>query len=173
MSDAQKETVVLTAAQLAEKIDPAILETSKLLVDSTTIDLEKETGVVSAETYEKILVAAGSSLEQATILHGVHQNLYPALAHAVGVMSVPAMADKADLKKIVVEMPLIGKDRVVVSFDRERTYADAGSNGTITKPGQVLVQHNVYGTKNRGEVAKVKNFLSQLALESLKGSDKK
>lgn len=173
MSDAQKEAVVLTAAQLAEKIDPAILFTSKILTEATTLDLEKETGVVSADTYEKLLLAAGSSLEQATIIDGVHKNLYPGLAHAVGVMSVPAMADKPELKKIVVEMPLLGKDKVVVSFDRERTYADAGNNGTITKPGQVLVQHNVYGTKNRGEVAKVKNFLSQLALESLKGSDKK
>lgn len=165
MSEVQKTE---TAAELLAKISPRTLELSLQLKEGLTVDAEKETGVISAETYAAIL-PEGLTVEMAEKFREFHGELYPALGHLAGEVGVPLMVANPEMKRLVLEMPTVGKDRINVSFDRERTYADNQTKGTLVKHGQVLVQHHVYGTKNRGEVAKVKNFLSQLAHEALAG----
>lgn len=160
-----------TAAELLEKISPEVLEMSAKIVPALTIDVEKESGVISAELYAQLL-PEGLTMDLAKQLQDHHSVLYPALAHAVGTTVTPLMAEHAELKKVVVEMKAVGKDNIVVNFDRERTFADNTTKGTITKAGQVNIAHNTYGTKNRGEVTKVKGFLTALAFESLSGAKK-
>lgn len=166
----------LTAAELAEKISPEVEALAKLFEAKITVPTV-EKGAASAdlsigkEVYGETL-AEGLTVELAEQFAKHHSLMYPALGLAVGRVSTKLAAENPDLKKVVLEMPTIGKDRVVVNYDRERTFADNQTKGTITKPGQINIQHNVYGTKNRGEVSKVKSFLTLLAFESLSGDKK-
>lgn len=165
-----------TSGELLEKIDPKVEALAQMFEAKIGVP-ELEKGAASAdlsigkEVYGETL-SEGLTVELAEQFAKHHSLLYPALGLAVGRVSTKLAAANPDLKKVVLEMPTIGKDRVVVNYDRERTFADNQSKGTITKPGQINIQHNVYGTKNRGEVTKVKSFLTQLAFESLSGDKK-
>lgn len=165
-----------TSTELLAKVSPEVAAMADIFEAKFTLPtLEK--GATSADLIiDKAAYAEslpeGLTIELAEQFAKHHSVMYPALGLAVGRVSTKLAAENPDLKKVVLEMPAIGKDRVVVNYDRERTFADNQAKGTITKPGQINIQHNVYATKNRGEVTKVKSFLTALAFESLSGDKK-
>lgn len=159
------------AVDLLAKISPEVDAMSALIVaDSKAAGkLEGNDLPLSAELYGKILEGNGLTLEQAEAFQKVHSTLYPALAKATGELAVPEMAANKDLQKVSLQLRTVGKDVIRTNFERERTFPDQQTKGTITKMGQVNIDHQTYGTKNRGEVTKVKSYLSALALEALAG----
>lgn len=149
------------------EIKPAVLEMSEK-IQAAAEKLDPKTGAIptSPELYASLL-PEGLTMEMAQAFQDHHSILFPAAMHATGVLSIPAMAEHKDLNKTTMVIAAAGKDRISVNFDRERTYPDQQTKGTLTKPCQVNIGYDIYGTKNRGEVSKVKAFLTQAAHDAL------
>jgi hypothetical protein len=158
------------AADLLAKINPEVAALSERIVAGVKADGKIEGGdhVASAALYASLL-PEGLTIEQAEGFAKFHSVLYPAMGKAAGELGVPAFVADKELQKINLQLPTIGKDVIRANFERERTFPDQQTKGTITKMGQVQIDHQIYGTKNRGEVTKVKSYLSALALEALAG----
>ena len=102
----------------------------------------------------------------AAVLHGEqkHRTTFIAAAgHAFGGNSIDAMKKNAELSSTSVSIPTIGKDSIDLTFKREVPVPNAGGEGTKTSYGSLQVKVNTYSAGNRGQLAKVKQDLSERA----------
>ena len=147
-------------------IKPEVIAISEKIAADVKYDAATGVGVTSAALYESLL-PEGLTMEHVLALQDHNTNVFAGAAHAVGTTSIPLMVEHKDLNKTTVQIAVGKKDLIRVNFDRERTFPDNANKGTINKPGQVNVDFVQYGTKNRGEVTKVKSFLTSMAMEAL------
>lgn len=114
-------------------------------------------GTVTKETYVKIM--------------DIHDAIYKGAGLAVGEAGTKAMKKNAELSTVTVTMPTFGKDVIQFGLRREAPYTlrdgDGKVTGTGTSYGSLTVDHKIYGTKNRGEMSKVKSIISELAAASI------
>lgn len=151
---------------MSAEIKPEILALSALIAADVKYDPATGVGVTSADLYASLL-PEGLTMDHVLALQDHNTNVFAGAAHAVGTTSIPVMVEHKDLNKTTVQIAVGKKDVIRVNFDRERTFPDNQNKGTITKPGQVNIDYVQYGTKNRGEVTKVKSFLTTMAMEAL------
>ena len=90
-----------------------------------------------------------------------------ALASTLGNAAIPELKKNKNLDKITVSLPTVGKDAFNATFDRERQVPSRDENnkpnGTRPAYGIVNVEHTMYGTRNRAQMASVKKMLSEKA----------
>jgi NADPH-dependent glutamate synthase beta subunit-like oxidoreductase len=153
---------------MSVEIKKEVVEMAALIKADLKIDASTGVGVTSAALYEQLL-PEGLTMDQVKALQDHNSTVFAAAALAVGESSIPLMKDNKDLEKVTAEILVGHKDKIKINFDRERSFPDQQTKGTITKMGQVNIGYDMYGTKNRGEVTKVKNFLTEMALEALGG----
>lgn len=166
MSDVK---AVEKALDLIEKVKPEVVAMAEVIQGKIKVDPATGVGSPLTSALYAELLPEGLTMELAEQFSEHHSILFPAVALAIGNVSTPLMAENKELNKVTFEMPAVGKDKIRVNFDRQRSFPDQQTNGTITKLGQVNIDYVQYGTKNRGEVTKVKNFLTAQALEVLGG----
>ena len=150
MSDIKKEVVDLAAVLKKE------------------IKVDNKTGIatITDGIYEKNLPdgLTKTAIEQ---LQAYNTRMAAAATLAVGEIGCDTFKKHKDLDSIDLEVPLIGKDRLNISFDRSRQVPLRGENGvtgTQTKYGSASVSYDMYGTGPRGELKKVKQYLAEQAL---------
>lgn len=85
---------------------------------------------------------------------------------ALGQAAIPAMKKHKDLDNLTLNMPLVGKDNLQVNFKRQDEVGAPGAAEKTTKFGVVSAKMQIYGTKTRGEFAKVREELSQDATDA-------
>lgn len=93
-----------------------------------------------------------------------------AAAWATGEIGIPAMEKDGDLKKVTATFPMLGKDSVGVTLNRERQVpAGLGQPAGETKTayGTMTVKHDIYSTGSVGDLKHIKHLVSERALEKL------
>lgn len=143
-------------AALAEKLKGHITYADKKLT-------------VSPDAYIQTL-PEGLTAEHVNALHEHHSNLFPAVTLAGGSASQSAMEKEKDITALSLEFPMIGKDHFDVHYNREQTFPNPAGGEPITKFGTVrtaLTTHSAISS--RGEMNKVRDFLSAEALKAFAG----
>lgn len=165
------------------EIKPEVLEMSKAL--KAGLPVGKDGSCVPEEgLYEKTvdegvkkflsdeLTAAlpdGAILE---VLKGEQQHRTVFMAgggHALGGNSIDVMKKNAEVGSVSVSIPTIGKDSIDMTFKREVPVPNAGGEGTKTSFGSLQIKVNTYSAGNRGQLAKVKQDLSERAQAAFGG----
>jgi hypothetical protein len=132
------------------------------------ITLDAKTGIatITPDTYEKLLPATITK-ESIEALQEYNSNVVAAATLALGELSIPAMKKHKDLDDVKLEIPMIGKDTLNVSFARARQVPNPqrgdGDPATLTKFGSASVSFDMYSTGPRGELKKVKALLTEQA----------
>ncbi len=88
---------------------------------------------------------------------------------AAGEVAVPALKKHKSLESVHVTLPLTGRDNLGVKIDRSRTVphrSEDGVHGTRQKFGSSTQELNLFATRNRGDLAKAKNWVSEQATGS-------
>ncbi len=155
----------------ASDIKPAVLDMSKQI--KVEIALDKATGVatVPADLYERLL-PDGLTVGAIKIQQEHNSVFAAATLHALGQVAVPALHKNKDIDSVDLSVPTVGKDTFNASVQRSRQVPNRtpdGVSGTTTKFGSSSIEFNMYGTKSRGQIAKVKDALSAEATKILGG----
>jgi hypothetical protein len=157
------------AESKAGVINQEILDLEQMLAKVMTLD--KKTGKIEIEegTYVKFL-PEGITEEQVKSVQAYNSLMATAAGLAVGNMAIPTMTKDAELNKVTLTLPTVGKDYIGISFDRSRQVPARDDNnqpcGTRTKFGNLSVEHAMYSTKSRGQLLAVKTLLGEQAMAS-------
>jgi hypothetical protein len=149
----------------ATEIKSDILELSKTLKGKIKIG---ENGVATVEegTYVSLL-PEGVTEDNARKLQSFHSELAAAATLATGELAVPYMKKHKDVVSVDLTIPMIGKDSLDVNIKREKTVTNPQSKEQSTVYGAATAGFTVYSTRPRGEMAKVKSHLAELAMKAL------
>lgn len=147
------------------EIKKEILDLATKLKSEFTLDHKTGIVAVTADAYEKLL-PEGLTKEIVEQLQTYNTEMLAASTYMVGEMSIPAMTKNKDLDNVKLEMPMIGKDLLHVSFDRSRQVPSRGEDGvagTKTKFGASSASFEIYSAGPRGELKKIKHMLAEQA----------
>lgn len=156
----------MTVETTKSNLKPETLSLSERLQAEITLDPKTGTTQRPEDIVAKVL-PEGLTIDMIERVDSFKAELVTAGAHALGVISNPAMAENADLTRTTLTLPTSGKNYIGFAYDRSRqvpTRNEDGTTGTREKFGVVTADIVSYGTKNRGEFAKVKSELSEMAL---------
>lgn len=147
------------------EIKTDVLELSKTLKGRIKIG---ENGVASIEpgTYVSLL-PEGVTEDNVKKLQSFHSELAAAATLATGELAVPYMKKNKDVASVDLSIPMIGKDSLDVNIKREKTVTNPTTKEQSTVYGAATAGFSVYSTRPRGEMAKVKSHLAELAMKAL------
>lgn len=165
----EKQALKLDAAQLFAKLDAKVQAATTTAESYLTVT--GANGTFAPEAYEKLLEQQGVDKETYIRVQEANAVIYPALAAALGHKGVPVLKENAEVNNIVAVMNAFGKDVISVGLKRSNPYtlrdSDGKVTGTGTSYGVLTVDHKIYGTKTRGQMAQVKGMIGELATASL------
>lgn len=149
----------------ANEIKSDILELSKTLKGKIKIG---ENGVATVEEGTYIaLLPEGVTEDNARKLQSFHSELAAAATLATGELAVPYMKKHKDVASVDLTIPMIGKDSLDVNIKREKVVTNPQTKSQSTIYGAATTGFTVYSTRPRGEMAKVKSHLAELAMKAL------
>lgn len=102
-------------------------------------------------------------------LQGFHSTLAAATTLATGELAVPYLKKNKDVNVVELSLPMVGKDTLDVTIKREKAGINPSTKEATLTYGAASTGFSVYSTRSRGEMAKVKSHLAELALKSLGG----
>jgi hypothetical protein len=154
-------------------INQATLDTSAKALPHLTLEHTKgasEATIKPAADLYKLLLDEDVSMEMVEKVRQNDARIAAGLAHATKEISLPAMKKDKALEKVTLEVAATGKDTFGVAYNRSRRVPDRSSgeaNGTKMAYGVMSVDFNMYGTKNRAQLAAVRQAASAEAMEAL------
>ncbi len=176
--------VVIMGRKTYESL-PKPLEGRKMIIVSTTMlhelhpdaNKQKVNAIYNNDNYivdslEKAISCADYNFKDKKIfiIGGVKSyqkyvtDMAAAAPLALGELSLPVMKKSKDVTQTEVEIPLIGKDTMSVSFTGTKEVRNPSADGEMmTKFGTVNVSIDSYAAGNRGELKKVKSILAEQA----------
>lgn len=125
-------------------------------------------GTFEEGTYEKSLAVAGLDLDTVKKVQEHHGNLVAAVGLAVGEEGVKFLKKHKDINAVEAEIKF-GNDTLSSIMYRSKEYG-AGPNsdgGKITKYGVLESKYTAMGSTNKGQLAKVRQHLNNLAAAAL------
>lgn len=127
-----------------------------------------ENGVASIDKDTYVTLLPETVSEPAVrALQGFHSELAAAATLATGELAIPYLKKNKDVGSVNLSIPMIGKDTLDVSIKREKVVTNPASGEKTTTYGAATTGFSVYSTRPRGEMAKVKSHLAELAMKSL------
>ena len=127
-------------------------------------------GTATATIDENAYVAnlpEGITKEIVEQLNDYDTSVASALACTLGNAAIPEIKKNKNLDHVILTLPTVGKDSFKATFDRERQVPSRDENnkpnGTRPTFGVVNVDHTMYGTRNRAQMASVKKMLGEKA----------
>ncbi len=154
-------------------ISQETLDTSAKAKPNLTLDYkdgEEEARITpSAELY-KLLLSDGNSIDNVELVRQDDARIAAGAAHAVQELGLEAMKKHPKLQRVILELPATGKDYFGIAYNRSRQVPDRaadGTRGTKTAYGVMTVDFNMYGTKNRAQLAAVRQAASTAAFDAL------
>ncbi len=149
-----------------------VLDLSQTIAKGLTLDTKNNTVTAAEGLYESIL-PEGITMDYLERVQAHNTDVIAATQLAVGRIAIPAMHKHADLNKVTLSLPTVGKDTFDFAFDRSRQVRDGAPTdkdaGMKTKYGASTVSVDIYGAGSRGSLAAVKALLSVEATETLGG----
>jgi hypothetical protein len=148
------------------EIKSDIVSLSKTLKGKITIG---DNGVATVEpgTYVALL-PEGISEDNVKQLQSFHSELAAAATLATGELAVPYMKKNKTVTQVELSIPMVGKDALDVTIKREKTVINpTNKEQSSTVYGAATAGFTVYSTRPRGEMAKVKSHLAELAMKAL------
>jgi hypothetical protein len=156
-----------TETATESKVHPRVRSLADTLKAEITVDKKTGTSTPSADYLEKTL-PEGLTVDHIKATFDHVQDLVAAGTLALGELSTPVMKKDESLTRTSLVLPLTGKNHIGVVFDRTREVRAPGSDTPVTKYGSSTQEVVIYGAKNRGELAKVKDELADLAMAAFK-----
>lgn len=163
------------AADKAKSDTPEISQGTKNLAEVFRHDIkdkfsaEKKTHTAEKKLFERVLPEDVTPEMMRSVFDALGE-IYPAAQLALGEEAVKVMKKNSEVNQLVYSIPLTGRDRIDVTFDRSRTVPQRQEDGTMA-PGKMFgysrVELNTFGTRNRGQITAVKEHLSALANKAL------
>lgn len=154
-ADNKPREIKAEIVQLADKIKKEI-----------TIDGSTGVATVPKELYANTL-PDGLTVDTIKQLQDHNSQFAAASYMALGEASIPVMKKHKDLDRSTLDIPTVGKDHFSLTFDRSGEVRAPGGGDPKTVYGTGRVAFNMYGTKNRGELSKVRDMLSEKAAAAL------
>lgn len=142
------------------------VELADKIKEGIKIDPKTGVGTITPDIYEKLL-PEGISIKQIEAINAHNTHFAASATLAFGEASIPVLKKNKELPKTNLEIPLVGKDHIGLVFNRSQQVRAPGSSEETTVYGTVRPQFNFYGTKSRGEMAKVKSILNEKAGKAL------
>lgn len=162
-------------------IKPEILELAKKLEKAINVSKDGST-TVDENVYKEYLeegVKANLSKTLAEKVTNIAEILeaeqkykssfIAAAGHAFGGKSIDVMKKHNDISQTNMNISTIGKDSLDFVFKREVPVPNPGGEGTKVSYGSLQVKANTYSAGNRGQLAKVKQDLSERAQSAFGG----
>lgn len=166
----EKDALKADAKKTFDDLSPEVKKTIEAARPYLNITAEG-TPTWAPDSYEKLLTLNGSSKEAYVGVQEANAVIFAAGAYLTGEKGIPVMAENADVKQITAVMPTFGKDVISFGLKRSSPYTLRDSEGTVTGTGTTFgtlsVDHKIYATKTRGELAKVKGIISELGAASI------
>lgn len=167
-----------TETKTVEKVDVVIKseiqEMADVFTKALTVDNKAGTIVIEKDAYKKSL-PEGLTVETVEQVRAHDAVVASAATLAVGTAANKIMKANEEIGKIAFAMPMTGRDKLKIGYDRERqvpNFTDGEPDGTRAKYGVATVGFDFVGTKTRGQMAAVKDLLSNQAMASF-GNTKK
>lgn len=163
----------MTTVETKANIKEATRTLADRLKAELTVDAATGVGTFAPETFANNL-PEGLTMDHVEAVYGYQDQLVAAGALAVGESAIPVLEKAGETSRVTATLSTTGKNYIGYAFDRSRqvpTRNEDGTTGTREKFGSMTVDIVTYGTKNRGQLAQVKNELSEMALAAF-GSKK-
>lgn len=142
------------------------------------LKIDPNTGVatVPKNMYDRLL-PENVTREMVEQVASANADIAAAAVLAVGEASIPLMKKHGELTNVTLELPATSRDVFQVVFDRKSKVADVGRsedgkmvhNGFVERFGQVRVGFKTFGTRNKGQMAQIKDHLNAEATKALSG----
>ncbi|WP_144106705.1 hypothetical protein [Paraburkholderia sp. BCC1886] len=159
------------------KVKPTTSELAATVRKDIKIDAKTGVGTIKENWYVENLGLAvpeaiktkypGIENDMVPIIEGLQDHntvLAAAVGLAFGEESEHVMKKHKELERTTLDLPTTGKDGFDFVYDRTKKVTDpTADGGTKITHGALSVGYRTYGTKNRGELAKVKTLLKESA----------
>jgi CRISPR/Cas system CMR subunit Cmr4 (Cas7 group RAMP superfamily) len=132
------------------------------------IKIDAATGVatVGPDLYERLL-PEGLTVDIIKQVKEHDTKIIAAVPLALGEEAIPVMKKNKGLENATLIMPTVGKDTIGATFTRQREATNPAAPGTtMTIHGAVRVEMTQYANGSRGELAKVKTALREMAWDA-------
>ena len=136
------------------------------------LDMDSKSGVVSVkddvDLYQKSLP---DDLPMSVVKKvKEHDTIFIASSTlAFGELSVQAMADNDKLERTTGAIPMVGRDALNMTLDREKEYNNTlGKGEKVMKYGASSINYRVQAGRNAGQLKAVRESLNEIALDALK-----
>lgn len=125
-------------------------------------------GTFGDSAYVDSLSKAGLDLDTVKKVQEHHGNLVAAVGLSLGEEGVKFLKKHKDLDCVTAEIKF-GNDTLANTLFRSKEYGAGpnGDGGKITKYGVLESKYTAMGSTNKGQLAKVRQHLNQLAAKSL------
>ena len=157
------------AADAAVHKAPAIKQEILNLAEAIKADMKVDANgvaTVGPDLYERLL-PEGLTVDIIQQVKDHDTKMVAAVPLALGEMSIPVMKKNKGLEKTTLVVPTVGKDTIGATFRRELVSPNPAEPGTtVTTHGSVRVEMTQYANGSRGELAKVKTALRDMAWEA-------
>ena len=131
---------------------------------ASDIVIKDGTASIAADAYVKSL-PEGISLETVMALQEHNTNWFPGVTKAFGLKAIDAMKQDPALKTLALTVPLVGEDKLDLSFSKEYPYTDTKTKEQKMAYGGLNASLTVQASlHNRGAMGAVKRELKEAAL---------
>lgn len=121
---------------------------------------------VKEGTYVELL-PEGITEDTVKKLQAHNSHLVAAAALATGELAIDYLKKHKSVAAVELSMPTTGKDTLDITVKRDKQVTNPQTKEASTVYGAVTAGFSIYSTRPRGELAKVKDHLADLALKAL------
>lgn len=165
------------------EIKPEVLDLAKVLKGGMPVAKDGNgtpsenlyTGTLEEGVRKHLPEAVNTALPEGAILEVLnaeqkHRSVFTAAGGlAFGENSLDVMKKNAEVSQTSISIPMIGKDTLNYTFQRERPIPNANGEGTTVKYGSLSTKFDMYGAGSRGQLLKVKQDLAERATAAFGG----
>ena len=141
---------------------------SDKLLGGFTIDAKAGTAKASDDMYTSNL-PEGLTADIVKNVGEFNTTFVAAGAHAFGKLAINAMKSNSELKKLEVDIPMVGKDNVSYTMERTKDIVNhLGGGETIHKFGVMTATLEMRAGKNSGQLKVARAVIGELAMAAFK-----
>lgn len=149
-------------------INKDIIELADRISSSLTMDKTTGVAAVPADLYIQLL-PEGLTEEAVQMVQTHTVNMTAASLLSLGEAAIPVLKKNAAINHVTLDVPMIGKDKIQLNFERSRQIPYTDKDGVATTHpsyGTSNVKIDTYGVGKRGDLKKIREFLISQATES-------
>lgn len=153
------------APKKEEELSADVRDTANKIAEGLTVNIE-EKKIIPADG--AFFIGADEDLREAVdkVLDRINL-MTKAASLAVGEASIPAFKDNGELDQLTAEFPIRKKGASLqILVQRERTSNVPKTDRTVTTYAAITPKVELYCTRPRGELSRIKSMISNMATEA-------